>query len=151
MPTGLRSSTGAALRTASVATLSRPVTRTAVQRDHQSRGFAAYEGSPNGGQALVALPLPQTDEHYLVEVITLSSTSSNATTAGLYVGVPGDPLNLVDYTPNGALAVAYEVPAILVPPGQAFSILWSGLSGGAVCTARVQWRIMANLTTGGAA
>jgi len=68
MPTGLRSSTGSALRTASVATLSRPVARTAVQRDHQSRGFAAYEGSPNGGQALVALPLPQTDEHYLVEM-----------------------------------------------------------------------------------
>lgn len=149
MPSGLRAVHGGPVLTAVNATQARPTARFGVQRDHQTRGFQVFEGTPNGGQAQVSLPIPQNDEHYLVEIITLTSTSTGTPTAGLYIGTAGDAQNLVDYTPNGALAVAYEIPAILVPPGQTFSVLWSGLSSGASCTARLQWRVMANLTAGG--
>lgn len=114
-----------------------PRARRSVPVDFQSRDFAASEGTPDGGQALITLPIPQENLHYEVEIISIESDSTNACTASVYVG-PTDGTR-VDYAPDGTLAIASEVPAIKVPTGLQFSILWSGLSAGATCRAHIQW------------
>lgn len=118
----------------------------AIQTDHQSRPFEVVEGSPGqpgNGLAVISLPIPQGGQHYLIEIVNLASDSTNSTTAGLYVGTVFEPADRVDYAPDGALAVAYEIPQILVPSGMQFSVGWQGLSAAAICTARIQWKVMA--------
>ncbi|HET9690996.1 MAG TPA: hypothetical protein VFP61_07570 [Acidimicrobiales bacterium] len=114
---------------------------TEVTVDHQTRGFTAFEGTPQPGQALVALPQAPAGSAYLVELIALSSTSTNPSTADVFVGDMTAP-GLADHSSSADEDIAFEQPPILVPGGQQLYILWYGLSPNAAASARVQWRVV---------
>lgn len=115
--------------------------QTEVVIDHQSRGFAGQEGIPQAGQAAVSLPAPQVGYGYRVELISVYTNSTNQTLADIYLGDPL-PTNRVDHTDTGNEDIAFEQPPIFVPAGQILTVLWTGLSPGAVCNARLQWSIV---------
>lgn len=114
---------------------------TEVTTDHQARGLTAFEGTPQPGQAIVSLPPAPADGAFLVEIVALSSTSTNACTADVFVGDTSS-VGLVDHSGTANEDIAFEQPPILVPAGQQLFVVWSGLSAGAAVAARIQWRVV---------
>lgn len=143
MPTG-RNELARSTR-AVAATAATPVVhcRRAAQLDYQSRAFQAQEGTPGqpaGGIVTIALPVPQPNQHYLVEKVYVTSTSTNAWTTTLNIGNPvADPAATIEEASGQGTYT--ENPALLVPSGLPFTVQFSGLSAQALCTARIQWSV----------
>lgn len=105
--------------------------------DRQTRPLTATE---EAGEATITLGAPPQGYAFEVEIIDIWSDSTQATTASVYLGSAA-PQNEVDYSSNAGHDIAYETPAIYVPSGQQLLIVWSGLSAGANCTARIQYSL----------
>lgn len=76
---------------------------------------------------------------YLIDRITVSCTSTTATSAKIYVGDIAA-TNIVDATYEGNLDVADEVQPITVVGADAIRVVWEGASAGAVGAVRIQYR-----------
>lgn len=138
MPTGYPTPTIGVRQAAQIAGAGRLVVAAPVIIDRQSRPFTAKESD---GQAVVVLAPPQQSFAYQVELIDIWSDSTQASTAGVYLD-QALPQNEVDYSANAGHDIAPEEPPIYVPSGSELLIVWSGLSAGANCTARIQWSVL---------
>ena len=104
---------------------------------------SSLRSGPAPASGIVTLTFPQVADGqlWLVERITVTSTSSTNTAAVVYAG-DIDTVNVVDGTNSGNLDLADELSAILVDSTLALTIAWSGVSVGKICTARIQYQIV---------
>ncbi|HZU18301.1 MAG TPA: hypothetical protein VFD01_17075 [Candidatus Dormibacteraeota bacterium] len=102
-----------------------------------------YESAPAAnGVATIALPAPAKGYAYRVERINVHTNSGGATTCAVMLGDPSDPTSRIDYTPDGNDDVADEFSPILVPGSVTLSLVWSGMTNGALAYARIQYRVV---------
>lgn len=134
MPLGTR--TPSAPLAASVAQSWGPVGRLEIPEDHVTE---ALEADEVGGVATVTLTPAPVGSVLRVERISISTTSTQATTCSVYVGTV-NAANLMDYSSNGNLDVADESHPILVPGGTPLTLQWNSMSPGSTASARVQYR-----------
>ena len=78
---------------------------------------------------------------WLVQRVTVTTTSTTQTQAGVYAGDP-TPANLVDGTNSGNLDVADQASPILVDSSVSLNVQWTGASAGAVGTVTVQYQLV---------
>ncbi len=111
-------------------------------------GQRALSSQPAGatGSMVVQFPTVPDGEVWLVDRFVVSSTSTSATRARLYVDT-ADPSRLLDGSDAGNLDVADNSSPIQLLAGTALVIVWSGASLGAVGTARAQWSVMRRQAT----
>lgn len=138
MPTGYPIASVPARQAAVAAGQGRLVVAAPVIVDHQSRAYFAVESA---GQATIVVPAPGQAYALQVEIIDIYSDSTGAPTAGVYLNSP-DPANELDYSANGGHDIAFENPPLYVPSDSQLLIVWSGLSSGAQCSARVQYSVL---------
>lgn len=138
MPTGYTVPTVTARQAAGVAGQGRLVVAAPVIVDRQTRPFFA---NAIGGQAAVALGAPAQGYAFQVEILDLWSDSTDASTAGIFLDSAA-PQNELDYSANAGHDIAFENPPLYVPSGSSLLVVWSGLSAGAQCTARIQYSVL---------
>lgn len=117
--------------------------RKAVQIDYQTRALQGQEGTsgqPGGGIVRIQLPLPQPNQHYVVEKVYVDSDSTNAWTTTLGIGDPTADSTAAIEGASGQGTYS-EQPGLLVPAGIPFTVVFDGLSAEAVCTARIQYQV----------
>ena len=104
---------------------------------------SALRSQPAPASGVVTLTFAQVPDGQLwrVERITVTSTSSTNTTAVVYSG-DLDTTNIVDGTASGNLDIADQLSPIVVDSTLSLTIAWSGVSVGALCTARIQYQIV---------
>jgi hypothetical protein len=78
---------------------------------------------------------------WLIERITVSTTSATPTTVMVYAGDPS-PYTYVDGSAAGNLDVADESSPILVNSATSLTAVWAGASVGAVGTIRIQYQLV---------
>lgn len=93
-----------------------------------------------GGLASVEFDGPETGLLWLIERITVHSSSTSATTCSVYAGQPA-PANLADRSWSGNNDIADETSPILLESSQPLVLVWEGASAGARCTASIQYRV----------
>jgi len=108
--------------------------------DYRAVNKLTKPAGANGLMSTIFDPVPP-GCFWLVERITVSTTSSTTTRAMVYAGDPGAG-NFVDGTEHGNLDTADESAPILLESSLSLNVLWTGASVGAQGTVRIQYQLV---------
>lgn len=120
-----------------------PGAGTSIGRRAQTFGITGLQSGPRQadedgtGRAEIVLPPVGSGGLLLLQRILVQTDSTGSPTVRMYVGSES-PLNMVDGTPSGKLDVAEYTNPLILMAGEQLRIVWSGLSAGARCVARIQ-------------
>lgn len=107
--------------------------------DHQS--IALQSVADADGVATAQLEAVSQGLAYLVQRMSIKSTSVSVGTCSVYIGSSGSVGNRIDFSTKGNNDIADLAPPIFVPGGQALVLEWEGQVAEAICTARVQYQV----------
>lgn len=114
--------------------------KTVVPADFWTR---PYQASEVGGIATVIVDAAPVGYAHLIERIAISTDSTQATSADVYIGTDTD-LPGVDHSPSANLDFSEYARPMLVPGGERLLIVFQSLSAGSTARVRVQaWTVKA--------
>lgn len=108
--------------------------------DYRSTSLTTDPAGPDGIMLATFDPVPP-GNFWLLERITVSTTSTTGTRALVYAGAPSAG-NFVDGTERGDLDTADEASPILIESSLSLLVIWTGASPGAVGTVRIQYQLV---------
>ncbi len=103
----------------------------------------AQQAPETGGVATVTLDAAPNGYGWLISMISLSTTSTQQTTADVYIGTP-DPTGWVLEAATANANWLTGWPALVVPSNQPLSVVFSSMSAGSVATCRFQGVMIPN-------